>query len=120
MRLAGRQPLEKEAAAAVPCLLVAADTVLPGEAGVGALGLEAGRTGIAQLLLFRILRDHGAARTSLVTYLMPPIALVYGALLLGEPLTAEEVIGMALILLGIGLGSGLLRLPRRVPATQTP
>jgi drug/metabolite transporter (DMT)-like permease len=97
---------------------------LPGDLGgwkplasVAALGLAG--TGIAQLLLFRILRDHGAARTSLVTYLMPPIALVYGALLLGEPLTAEEVIGMALILLGVGLGSGLLRMSRRVAATQT-
>ena len=98
---------------------------VPGDLGgwkpltsTAALGLAG--TGIAQLLLFRILRDHGAARASLVTYLMPPIALVYGAVLLGEPLTAEEVIGMALILLGIGLGSGLLRLPRRVPAAQTP
>jgi drug/metabolite transporter (DMT)-like permease len=77
-------------------------------------------TGFAQLLLFQILRYHGASRTSLVTYLMPPIAVFYGALLLGEPLTVAEVAGMGLILVGVALGSGVLRLPRRVPVTQTP
>jgi hypothetical protein len=44
-------------------------------------------TALAQLILYRSLRYHGAARTSLVTYLMPPIALFYGWLLLDEHLT---------------------------------
>ena len=51
-------------------------------------GLEAGAlaarrsrslgTAVAQLILFRMLRLFGAARLSLVTYLMPAFALVYG------------------------------------------
>ncbi len=85
---------------------------------VAALGIAG--TGIAQLFLFRMLRLHGSVRTSLVTYLLPPIALLYGVLLLGEPLTAQELGGMILILLGVALGSGVVRLARRAPAAQTP
>jgi drug/metabolite transporter (DMT)-like permease len=73
-------------------------------AALGILG-----TGAAQLVLFRMLRLHGAARTSLVTYLLPPTALFYGAVFLGEPVTAAEAAGLALILLGVALGSDLLR-----------
>ncbi len=77
-------------------------------------------TAAAQLVLFRALRLHGSAKVSLVTYLMPPVALFYGALLLDEPLTAGALGGLALILLGVALGSGAVRLPRRAPVTQTP
>ena len=38
-------------------------------------------TALAQLLLYRILRLYGWRRASLVTYLMPGFALVYGAVL---------------------------------------
>jgi drug/metabolite transporter (DMT)-like permease len=93
----------------------------PGWKALGAAAaLGVAGTGVAQLILFRMLRLHGSARTSLVTYLLPPIALIYGVALLGEPLTAQEIGGMALILLGVALGSGVARLPRRAPVTQTP
>ena len=51
---------------------------------------------------------------------MPPIALVYGALLLDEPITAATLGGLALILAGVALGSGALRFARRAPAIQEP
>jgi drug/metabolite transporter (DMT)-like permease len=70
-------------------------------------------TSLAQLILFRMLRLHGPARTSLVTYLMPGLALFYGAILLGEPITVSVLLGMALILAGVALGSGLVRPLRR-------
>jgi drug/metabolite transporter (DMT)-like permease len=72
-------------------------------------------TALAQIILYRVLRTDGAARVSLVTYLLPVTALVYGVLLLGEPLTWEELAGMALILGGVALGSGAVRLQRREP-----
>ena len=72
-------------------------------------------TAVAQIILFRVLRSDGAARVSLVTYLLPMTALIYGVLLLGEPLTWQELAGMALILGGVALGSGAVRLPRRAP-----
>jgi drug/metabolite transporter (DMT)-like permease len=77
-------------------------------------------TALAQLILYRALRHHGAARTSLVTYLMPPIALFYGAILLDERITAATIGGLALILVGVALGSGALRLARRAPVIQEP
>jgi drug/metabolite transporter (DMT)-like permease len=70
-------------------------------------------TSFAQLILFRMLRLHGPARTSLVTYLMPGFAIGYGALILGEPITASALVGLALILGGVALGSGLVRPLRR-------
>jgi drug/metabolite transporter (DMT)-like permease len=72
-------------------------------------------TALAQIILYRVLRSDGAARVSLVTYLLPVTALFYGVTLLGEPLTVEELIGLVLILGGVALGSGALRLPRREP-----
>jgi drug/metabolite transporter (DMT)-like permease len=72
-------------------------------------------TALAQIILYRVLRSDGAARVSLVTYLLPITALFYGVVLLGEPLTWEELAGMVLILGGVALGSGAVRLQRREP-----
>ena len=65
-------------------------------------------TVVAQLILYRMLRLYGGRRMSLVTYLMPAFALSYGALFLDEPLQASSLIGLALILGGVALGSGAL------------
>ena len=70
-------------------------------------------TAVAQLILFRVIALFGARRLSLVTYLMPGFALVYGALILDESITVAALAGLALILLGVALGSGALRLRRR-------
>jgi drug/metabolite transporter (DMT)-like permease len=77
-------------------------------------------TAMAQLLLYRMLRLHGSAKVSLVTYLMPGFALAYGALLLDEPITAAVLGGLALILAGVALGSGAVRLPQRGRAASVP
>ncbi|MDQ3822674.1 MAG: DMT family transporter [Actinomycetota bacterium] len=77
-------------------------------------------TGFAQLLVNRLIALHGSARTMLVNYVLPGFALVYGVTLLGEPLTAAKLGGLALILAGVTLASGLLRrdvLLRRVLLT---
>ena len=88
------------------------------DAAVAALSILG--TAMAQLVLFRMLLLHGAARTSLVTYLMPPLALVYGVVLLEEPLTAAALAGLALILPGVALGSGAVRLLRRRGRFESP
>ena len=103
----------------LPLAVVQAPTEAPSLKAVGSvLALAVLGTAFAQLILFRALRLHGSARLSLVTYLMPPIALVYGALLLDEPVTAAAIAGLALILGGVAVGSGVLRLPRRAPETE--
>jgi drug/metabolite transporter (DMT)-like permease len=70
-------------------------------------------TAVGQLLLFRIIQLYGARRLSLVTYLMPGFALVYGAVILDERVGVAAIAGLALILLGVALGSGTVRLRRR-------
>jgi drug/metabolite transporter (DMT)-like permease len=79
----------------------------PSPAAVGSLlALALLGTALAQLLLFRIIRFFGARRLSLVTYLMPGFALLYGALLLDEEVTPASIGGLVLILAGVALGSG--------------
>jgi drug/metabolite transporter (DMT)-like permease len=77
-------------------------------------------TALAQLILFRILRLYGSRRLSLVTYLMPAFAVVYGALLLDEPVTGAAIAGLALILVGVALASGQRLLgARSTPVQET-
>ena len=95
------------AVALVPFAIADPPTQAPGAtaiAGLAALILIP--TVLGQLLLFRILRLHGSRRLSLVTYLMPAFAIVYGAVLLDEPVTAAALGGLALILAGVALASG--------------
>jgi drug/metabolite transporter (DMT)-like permease len=83
---------------------------LPSGKAIGSLlALTVLGTAFAQLILFRMLRLHGSARLSLVTYLMPPVALFYGALLLDEAVRPEAIAGLALILVGVAVGSGKMR-----------
>jgi drug/metabolite transporter (DMT)-like permease len=106
----------------MPFALFQLPDAVPGwKAIVGVLALALLGTAFGQLVLYRLLRLYGARRVSLVTYLMPGFAVAYGALLLDEPVTAAALVGLALILLGVGLGSGAVRLGRRAieaPATR--
>lgn len=84
-----------------------------------ALGVMA--TGLAQLLINRLIGEHGPARAMLVNYLLPGFALLYGVVLLGEPLTRAEVAGLVLILAGVSLASGLVGRSRgAVPVPEPP
>jgi drug/metabolite transporter (DMT)-like permease len=78
---------------------------------VAALGILG--TAVASIVLYRMLTAYGSARTTLVTYLLPAFALFYGALFLDEQVTVSAVLGLILILGGVALGAGVLRLPRR-------
>ena len=60
-------------------------------------------------LFGRPLALYGSARTSLVTYLLPVFALLFGALLLDERLSLNAILGLGLILSGVTLGSGWVR-----------
>ncbi|MEZ5102266.1 MAG: DMT family transporter [Thermoleophilia bacterium] len=100
-----------------PFAVVQAPPELPRAAALGAIaGLALLGTGAAQLVLYRLLPRYGSARTSLVTYLVPPVALAYGAAILSEPVTLTAVLGLVLILAGVALGSGLARVSRRPTA----
>jgi drug/metabolite transporter (DMT)-like permease len=68
---------------------------------VGWLGIFG--SGLAFLIFFRLLGRWGATRTSLVAYLMPAFGLALGVIVLGEPLDARLVAGMALVIAGIAV-----------------
>jgi drug/metabolite transporter (DMT)-like permease len=74
---------------------------------LGALG-----TGVAYLLYFAIIASAGASRAILVTYLVPAFALVYGAVLLDEAVTVSALVGLALVLGGTALATGVARARR--------
>ena len=73
-------------------------------AALGALG-----TGVAYLLYFALIARAGASRAILVTYLVPAFALVYGAVFLNEDVTTSALAGLALILGGTALATGVQR-----------
>ena len=78
--------------------------------------------GFAYLLFFALITGPGAAYASLVTYLIPPIALTYGSIFLGEHFGAVAFGGLALILGGVALGTGAVALAslrgRRAEASE--
>lgn len=73
-------------------------------------------TGFAYLLYYGLVSGAGASRAILITYLVPGMALLYGAAFLGEELTWSSVGGLALILGGVALGTGAVTLRRRSAA----
>ena len=79
------------------------------EATLSVLYLGVAATGVAYLLYFGLIAGAGASRAVLVTYLVPSLALAYGAVLLDEPVTAAALAGLALILAGVALGTGTVR-----------
>jgi drug/metabolite transporter (DMT)-like permease len=64
-------------------------------------------TGIAYLLFFALIQRAGPNYATLVTYLVPPIALAYGAIFLDEHFGATAFASLALILVGVALATGL-------------
>jgi drug/metabolite transporter (DMT)-like permease len=77
-----------------------------GTAVAGLIALILLPTVLGQLMLYRMLRLYGSRRSTLVTHLMPGFAIVYGAVLLDEPVTAAAIGGLVLILVGVALASG--------------
>ena len=63
-------------------------------------------TAAAFVIFYRLIAEIGAGRASLVSYLVPPLSLAYGATLLDESITGASLAGLALILVGVGLASG--------------
>ncbi len=67
------------------------------------LGLGLVCTAFAYILYFRLLADIGPVKTLTVTFLIPPFGVLWGVLLLDEPLSWAYVQGGALIALALWL-----------------
>jgi drug/metabolite transporter (DMT)-like permease len=57
-------------------------------------------TALAFILFFSLVAEVGPARTTVITYINPAVAVVLGVLVLSEPITLGLVIGFPLILIG--------------------
>ena len=81
--------------------------VVPGIEVWGAvIGLAVASTALAYILYFTILRRAGASNLQLVTFLIPVTAILLGVLVLGEVLEPRQIVGMALIGLGLAAMDG--------------
>jgi len=100
----------------LPFALASLPTHDPGaDAVLSMLALGAGGTGLAFLFFYTSIAQVGPAKASVVAYVAPAFAVVYGVLLLGEDLTVGTIAGLVLILAGSwlaasgGLPAGLSR-----------
>lgn len=69
-------------------------------------------TGYAYIWNFHILSAAGSAIASSVTYVTPVVAVIVGVLFLSEPVTWNEPIGGAVVLLGAAISQGRLQFSR--------
>jgi len=83
------------------------------------LGLAALSTALGYTLYFRILATAGTTNLQLVTFLIPPSAILMGVLWLDEALSFTQLIGMALIGCGLACIDGRLFRRQARPATIT-
>jgi len=69
-------------------------------------GLAFGCTALAFLLFFALIAETGPARSTVITYVNPAVAVLLGVALLGEHFTAGIAVGFPLILVGSVLATG--------------
>ncbi len=72
------------------------------------LGLAGISTALGYTLYFRILASAGSTNLQLVTFLIPPSAMLMGVLWLGESISASQMLGLALIGFGLACIDGRL------------
>ncbi len=62
-------------------------------------------TALAFVLMFELVNEVGPARSTIITYVNPAIAVLLGVAVLGEPFTAGIAVGFPLILVGSALAT---------------
>ncbi len=125
-RLAGVNPLAlaagSQGAAAALLLPLAALTwpagPVSGQAWWSVALLGSFCTAAAYVLYFRLIASLGPARAISVTFLIPAFAILWGAVFLGEEVTARMLAGAAVVVVGTALATGMVRLPLGPPAVR--
>ena len=67
------------------------------------LGLGLGCTAFAYIIYFRLLSSIGPVKSMTVTFMIPPFGVLWGALLLDEPLSMAHIYGGVLIAIALWL-----------------
>jgi drug/metabolite transporter (DMT)-like permease len=112
-RYAGRAPIVTTsisvtvtAVLTLPLALATPPDHVPGLGPIAALvALGFAGTALAFVAFYVLIARLGAARASLIAYLAPAAALIYGATLYDEAITVAAVGGLALILGGVALAA---------------
>jgi drug/metabolite transporter (DMT)-like permease len=95
-------------------LVGAGQVTTPVEPGTiaGMLALGALGSGVAYVLSTHIVIEAGPTVASSVTYITPLFAIAAGYLVLGESLAWYQPVGGAIVLLGVAISQGRVRVPR--------
>ena len=98
-------------AATLVMIPVALATPIPAEislmpTGFAVLALGVVCSGVAYLIYFRLIADFGGVSALTVAFLIPVFGTLWGAWLLGEPVTLATIVGGLLVLLGTALVTG--------------
>ncbi len=83
------------------------------QTALAVITLGVANTFIANSIFFYLIRNWGASRTTLVTYVLPPIGLLLGALIAHEQIDLQLIVGAALIIGGVALAN--LHKPKLTP-----
>ena len=76
----------------------------PGAFAIGSMLFQSVLVAFASFLVwFWLLRHYPATRVSAFTFLTPVFGLVFGAVLLGEPVSARLIVALAGVAVGIWL-----------------
>ena len=85
-------------------------TVMPAASSLIALAILAVFcTAIAYIIYYRLMDAVGATKVSMVSYLVAPFGVVYGAAILSEPIAPNALAGLAIIIAGILIAGGTWR-----------
>ncbi len=89
----------------VPGVIQWPSTDIPVSAWVSVVVLGLVCSALAFIIFFRLIAEVGPARTTLITYINPVVAVILGIAVLGEPFTLGIAVGFPLIIIGSWLAS---------------
>lgn len=92
----------------------ASPTAFSTESVIAVLLLGVGSTAAATFLTYRLVRTLGPGAIAQAIYLVPPIGVLAGRLVLGEEITPNIIWAMGLILIGLAIAEGRLKLTGRM------
>jgi len=93
--------------------------VPPTEAILAVLGLAIFATALAYRLYYYLIISAGPTKALTVTLLVPVFGVIWGAMFLNEPISTGMVVGLVIILLSVGLVTGMISPQKIVPLTTS-
>ena len=117
-----RLALGQQSISGIAALLIALVTVgFGGFAGVEKhavplMALALFSTAMPIFLFMRLITRAGTMPASMTGYLIPTVAVICGVVVLGEPIVPRQILGGVIVMTGVAIVSGLIRLPIRRPS----